>query len=124
MTIRLVGLAAAAALLFSPALAQAEDCYSLTSSRADLNRQGRQLVHDNPGITILVAGCKATADSNYRDTNDASQAAATFSVCGSLGCLLADGGYGNCLSTGIQILFIEERIDELDAQIRRQGCEQ
>lgn len=122
MTTRRVGVFAVAALLFCPTLAKAQDCYSLRSSRAELDVQARQLIKENPGITVLVAGCKATADSNYRENNDAGQAAATFSVCGSFGCLFADGGYGNCLSTGIRILFLAVRIDELDAQIRRSGC--
>lgn len=121
MITRFVGFPAAAALLLSPVAAQAQDCYSLGSSRANADQRGRYLVTNNPGTALVAFGCMAAAKSQYDQSGVARDAAGTFAVCGAFGCGFTDS-YQNCLTVGTEIIFQAIRLTALEQQMRQQGC--
>ncbi len=119
---RVLGLPAAAALLFAPVVARAESCDELRTQHADFDRLGRDLTQQNPGIALVALGCLATAASDYQKTRDEGDAVGTFAVCGGLGCNLVTGGYQNCISVGGQIILFGLRVSLIEQHMREQGC--
>lgn len=105
-----------------PTLAQAQTCAALRAQYANVDAHGRALTSANPGITLVAAGCIATAANEYNKTRDETDAAGTFAVCGALGCSLVTGGYGNCLSVGSDIIVSALRIKALESQMRDADC--
>lgn len=115
------GYSAAAALICSPALAQAQDCSSLRASRDAADQRGRFLVEDNPGTALVAFGCMAAAKSNYDQRGSASDAAASFAVCGAFGCGFTDS-YSNCITVGTEIIYQAIRSVSNKRQLRQLGC--
>jgi hypothetical protein len=114
-----LGALALAVTAFPTEFAYAQNCASMRAQWSEIGAHGRALVADNPGITMIVDACKATADGNYKQSGDIMEASATFSACGSALCGFATGGYANCISVGTQILFDVLRVEALSDSIRR-----
>lgn len=115
------GYPAAAALMFSPTLVQAQDCSSLRASRDAADQRGRFLVEDNPGTALVAFGCMAAAKSNYDQRGNASDAAGSFAVCGAFGCGFTDS-YSNCITVGTEIIYQAIRSVSNERQLRQLGC--
>lgn len=118
---RLVGLPAAAALLFAPAVVQAQSCGALLANRASADQDGRQLTEENPGTAVVALACIAVASSNYDQTQSVSDAVGTFGLCGGIGCAFIGG---DCLSIGSRMIYDAMIVYSLDKAIRQQGCNQ
>jgi len=115
------GYSAATAMIFSPALAQAQGCADLRTERTSLNNSARMLAADNPGSALVFGSCVAVGASNYDTSHSDSEALGAFTSCAAIGCAVTDS-YSNCVSVGGRLFIYALRASELETRMRREGC--
>lgn len=109
-----VGLLAAAS---TPLIATAQSCTSLKSSLGALRSQITGLAVENPGSSMVWGACVTTAASELSRSGDTATAVASYMLCASVACMLADS-YGNCLNVQRQLIGAAIRADGLNRQIQ------